>query len=337
MNSRLKILITIVLAGSTLLGGFYYIVFVKSNISSIENDFTCQVKQPTPAVDVCKAYNIPLDNYSTWEVASRLKRLREIRPGRYQFKKGMSNSDIIREFRTGGLATVKMRIDDVTSLDELAGRLGQSLMHDSVHFMRCFENDSILIKVGADKNEVASIIRPNTYEFYWTMDGTSFLKKMKEESDKLWNSKRVSECDQLGLTKHEIITLASIVKAETSNLGEAPSIAGLYLNRLRINMPLQSDPTSLFGRRKSTGRVYLNDIQSDSPYNTYKFTGLPPGPINFPESTYVDAVLQPATHRYIYMCAEPGGTGKHRFASNLSEHEKNRAAYIRWLNNQHAN
>jgi UPF0755 protein len=337
MNSRLKILITIVLAGSTLLGGFYYIVFAKGNISSIENDFTCQVKQPTLAVDVCKTYNIPLDNYSTWEVASRLKRLREIRPGKYQFKKGMSNSDIIREFRSGGLSTVKLRIDDVSSLDELAGRLGQSLMHDSTHFMICFENDTLLSNLGVSKNEVASIIRPNTYEFYWTMDGASFLKKMKEESDKLWNSTRASECSQLGLSKHEVIILASIVKAETSNLGEAPGIAGLYLNRLRINMPLQSDPTALFGRRKSAGRVYLNDIQSDTPYNTYKFTGLPPGPINFPESTYIDAVLHPKTHRYIYMCAEPGGTGKHRFATNLSEHEKNRSAYIHWLNNQPKN
>jgi UPF0755 protein len=157
---------------------------------------------------------------------------------------------------------------------------------------------------------------------------------MKEESTKLWNSSRISSSNQLGLNAHEVITLASIVKAETSNLGEAPRIAGLYLNRLRIGMPLQSDPTALFGRRKSSGRVYLNDIQSDTPYNTYKFAGLPPGPINFPEIPYVDAVLHLEKHPYIYMCAEPGGTGKHRFATNLSEHEQNRAAYIKWLNNQ---
>jgi len=337
MSSRIKLLIAISLVGLLLTGSFFYVVFIKANLTSIERDLTCQVKQTMSAADICEALNLPVENFATWKIAARLKRLHEIRPGRYQFKKGMSNSDIIREFRSGGLSSVKLRIDDVSSLDELSSRLGQSLMHDSAHFMNCFENDTILSTLGIIKNEVASIIRPNTYEFYWTMDGTSFLKKMKEESDKLWNSTRASECEQLGMSRHEVITLASIVKAETSNLSEAPSIAGLYLNRLRINMPLQSDPTALFGRRKSTGRVYLNDIQSDTPYNTYKFTGLPPGPINFPEGSYIDAVLHAETHRYIYMCAEPGGTGKHRFATNLGEHERNRSAYIRWLNNQPKN
>jgi UPF0755 protein len=334
MKSRLKIIVTIFLAGFLLIGCSYYFIFVKANISAIETDFIFQVKRTTLAGEVWHECNLPLDNYSTWKMAASFKRLREIRPGRYQFKKGMSNNDIIREFRSGGQATVKLRIDNVSSLDELAGRLGESLMHDSSHFMSAFENDTILSKLTIDKNQVASIIRPDTYEFYWTMDGSSFLKKMKDESAKLWNSSRTSSCDQLGLNAHEVITLASIVKAETSNLGEAPRIAGLYLNRLRIGMPLQSDPTALFGRRKSSGRVYLNDIQSETPYNTYKFKGLPPGPINFPESTYVDAVLQAEKHRYLYMCAEPGGTGKHRFATNLGEHEQNRTAYIRWLNNQ---
>jgi UPF0755 protein len=337
MNSRIKIIASILILGLLLAGSSYYYIFLKANISSFETEFTFQVKRTSLASDVWQEWKLPLDNHSTWQLATSLKRLREIRPGRYQFKKGMSNNDIIREFRSGGQATVKLRIDNVSSLDELAGRLGEALMHDSSHFMNAFENDTILSKLTIDKNNVASIIRPDTYEFYWTMDGSSFLKKMKEESTKLWNSSRISSSDQLGLNAHEVITLASIVKAETSNLGEAPRIAGLYLNRLRIGMPLQSDPTALFGRRKSSGRVYLNDIQSDTPYNTYKFAGLPPGPINFPESSYVDAVLHPEKHLYIYMCAEPGGTGKHRFATNLSEHEQNRAAYIKWLNNQPKN
>jgi UPF0755 protein len=337
MNARIKISATLFLAGILLGGYFFYFIFVKTNISAIEIDFTCQVKRTTRASEVCYECNLPLENYSTWGIATSIKRLRDIRPGRYQFKKGMSNNDIIREFRSGGQATIKLRIDDVSSLDELARKLGESLMHDSSHFMSSFENDTILSKLNIEKNKVASIIRPDTYEFYWIMDGASFLKKMKEQSDKLWNSSRTDECSQLGLNTHEVITLASIVKAETSNLGEAPRIAGLYLNRLRIGMPLQSDPTALFGRRKSSGRVYLNDIQSETPYNTYKFTGLPPGPINFPESAYVDAVLRPEQHRYIYMCAETGGTGKHRFAVNLGEHEQNRADYIRWLNNQAKN
>jgi UPF0755 protein len=327
----------ILLVGILAAAALYYVVFLKPNIDSIEKEFTCQIKRNTSVDEVCNTCRIPIDNYLAWKIAYRLKRLRDIHPGRYQFKQGMSNSDIIRELRSGGFSVVKMRIDDVSSLEELAGKLGQSLMRDSAHFMSCFENDSLLGALGVNKNEVAAIIRPNTYEFYWNMDGTSFLKKMKDESDKLWNLKRISECEQLALSKREIIILASIVKAETSNLGEASIVAGLYLNRLRIGMPLQSDPTALFGRRKSTGRVYLNDIQSDTPYNTYKFKGLPPGPINFPENIYIDAVLHPQKHSYIYMCAEPGGTGKHLFATNLQDHEQNRSAYIRWLNKQTKN
>jgi len=133
------------------------------------------------------------------------------------------------------------------------------------------------------------------------------------------------------MSKEEVVILASIVKAETGATEEAPRIAGLYLNRLRTGMPLQSDPTAIFGRRKSTQRVYLTDIQSDSPYNTYKFVGLPPGPINFPETIYIDAVLQAEQNNFVFMCAEPGSTGKHRFAKSLSEHERNRKEYVTWL------
>jgi UPF0755 protein len=334
MNKKLKLIAAVLLTALTLSAVGYYFVFVKPNLSTNEEDCTCQVKQSMDARDVWNVCNTAIENKTTWKIAAKLKRLNMIKPGLYRFKKGISNNDIIREFRSGGLATVMLRIDDVSSLEELSAKLGQSLMHDSAHFMSCFSNDSILSSFDSKASQAASLIRPNTYEFYWNMDGVSFLKKMKEEYDKLWNVSRLDAADELGLNQHEVITLASIVKAETSNLEEAPRIAGLYLNRLRIGMPLQSDPTALFGRRKSAGRVYLTDIQSDTPYNTYKFKGLPPGPINFPENTYIDAVLNAEQHRYIYMCAEPGATGRHRFSLGLSEHEGNRAAYIRWLNNQ---
>jgi UPF0755 protein len=333
MNKKLKLSTAALLTALTLSAGGYYIVFVQPNLSANEEVCTCQVKQSMTASDVWNVCNTTIENRMTWKIAAKLKRLNMIKPGLYRFKKGISNNDIIREFRSGGLATVMLRIDDVSSLEELSTKLGQSLMNDSAHFMRCFSNDSVVSSFNSKAIQTASLIRPNTYEFYWNMDGDAFLKKMKDEYDKLWNFERLDASDELGLSQHEVITLASIVKAETSNLEEAPRIAGLYLNRLRIGMPLQSDPTALFGRRKSAGRVYLTDIQSDTPYNTYKFKGLPPGPINFPETPYVDAVLKAEHHNYIYMCAEPGGTGKHRFSSNLNEHERNRAAYIRWLNN----
>jgi UPF0755 protein len=334
MNKKLKITAAALLGSLMLFASGYYYVFAQSNLPSNEVDCACQVKQPISSEDVWQVCNTAIKNRTTWKIAAKLKRLNMIKPGLYRFKNGMSNNAIVREFRSGGLATVMLRIDDVTSLEELSAKLGQSLLHDSAHFMSCFSNDSLLSSFDSNASQAASLIRPNTYEFYWHMDGASFLKKMKDEYYKLWNVSRLNASKELGLSQHEVITLASIVKAETSNLGEAPLIAGLYLNRLRIGMPLQSDPTALFGRRKSAGRVYLSDIQSDTPYNTYKFRGLPPGPINFPENTYIDAVLKAEQHSYLYMCAEPGATGKHRFSLSLAEHERNRAAYIQWLNNQ---
>jgi UPF0755 protein len=309
----------------------YYMLFIKSNLSGKEGVTICVVKEETEALQVLSNNGLELLSESSWQLAAMLKKLRLVKQGRYRLKSGMSNNDIIGEFRSGGVSTLNLRIDDVVSLDELAAKLGNNMLHDSAHFMSVFTNDSLLKALEIDPMHVAAIVRPNTYEFFWNMNGEAFLRKMKSESDKLWTDARIEACSRLSMAREEVVILASIVKAETGATEEAPRIAGLYLNRLRIGMPLQSDPTAIFGRRKSTQRVYLNDIQSDSPYNTYKFVGLPPGPINFPESVYIDAVLKAEEHGFVFMCAEPGSTGKHRFAKSLSEHERNRKEYVTWL------
>jgi UPF0755 protein len=312
----------------------YFILFVQSNLSVDDENIVCVVREETDAQQVFSKSGLQLRNMSSWQFAARLKKLTVVKPGRYRLKSGMSNNEIISEFRSGGASTIDLRIDDVISLEELATKLGNNMLRDSAHFMSAFTNDSLLTVLEIDSALVATIIRPNTYEFFWNMNGEAFLKKMKSESDKLWSPARIEACKRRGMSKEEVVILASIVKAETGAREEAPRIAALYLNRLRIGMPLQSDPTAIFGRRKSTQRVYINDIKSDSPYNTYKFLGLPPGPINFPEMIYIDAVLQAEEHGYVFMCAEPGSTGKHRFAKTLSEHERNRREYISWLDNK---
>jgi UPF0755 protein len=309
----------------------YFMLFIKSNLSSNEETTILIIREETDAQIVFTKSNLQLSSESSWQFAARLKKLKVVKPGRYRLKSSMSNNDLIAEFRSGGASTIDMRIDDVISLEELAAKLGNSMLRDSAHFMSAFTNDSLLSALGIEPTYVATIIRPNTYEFFWNMNGEAFLKKMKNESDKLWSDARIAACVRRNMSKEEVVILASIVKAETGATEEAPRIAGLYLNRLRIGMPLQSDPTAIFGRRKSTQRVYLSDTQSDSPYNTYKFVGLPPGPINFPETVYIDAVLQAEEHGYVFMCAEPGSTGKHRFAKSLAEHERNRKAYVTWL------
>ncbi len=312
----------------------YFMLFIQSNLSVDEGVTICTVREETDARHVFTKNDLQLLNESSWQFATQIKKLKVVKPGRYRLKSGMSNNEIISEFRSGGASTIDLRIDDVISLEELASKLGNNMLRDSAHFMSAFTNDSLLTVLEIDSAFVATSIRPNTYEFFWNMNGEAFLKKMKSESDKLWSAARIEACQRRGMSKEEVVILASIVKAETGAMEEAPRIAALYLNRLRIGMPLQSDPTAIFGRRKSTQRVYLNDIKSDSPYNTYKFVGLPPGPINFPETIYIDAVLQAEEHGYVFMCAEPGSTGKHRFAKTLSEHESNRKEYVMWLDNK---
>ncbi len=325
-----KLLIAIIVI-SLLASTGYLFLFKAPNLSLPGNDCVFSVKETTSLQDILTQNSISLKSETTLKISSTLKQLNSIKPGRYRLTNGMSNGEIIREFRSGGIATVKIRIDDVTTLEELAGRLGFNLLHDSAYFMSTFLNDSLLQSMGISPGDATILIRPNTYEFYWDMSGPTFLKKMKSEFDKLWNENRLKQSDEIGMSPSEVTVLASIVKAETANSDEAPRIAGLYLNRLRIEMPLQSDPTTLFGRKKSAQRVYLSDLQADTPYNTYKITGLPPGPINFPETVYIDAVLKAESHGYIFMCAEPGATGKHRFAKSLAEHERNRTDYVNWL------
>jgi len=312
--------------------GSYHIVFNMSNIDCESESCICEIRLTTDADSLFLLNGLKLKNTTTWRIAGRLKSLRSVRPGRYKLTSGMTNNEIIREIRSGGETTITLRIDDVISIEELCGKLGKNVLHDSAYFMAAFRADSLLSEFTIKEDELATIIRPNTYEFYWNMSAASFLGRMKSENDKLWTASRLEACDRMKMTKAEVITLASIVKAETASISEAPRIAGLYLNRLKAGIPLQSDPTALFGRRKSAQRVYLSDLQNESPYNTYKIKGLPPGPINFPETHYVDAVLESEEHTYLYMCAEPGGTGRHRFAKNLSEHEKNRSEYVSWLN-----
>jgi UPF0755 protein len=277
-------------------------------------------------------YLTDLEQSELFLFACKIKRFQTVKPGNYRFDNTMSNTAVIHHLRSGGNPVVSIRLDKATDIYEVASSLGQVLRYDSTEFIDAFLDRNLLDSLQTDSFNLAGLLLPNTYEFYWNMSPKSFIERMMKEQRSFWSDARIRRMEALNLSRQEIVILASIVKAETGTTQEAPVIAGLYLNRLRVGMPLQSDPTALFGKRTDAQRVYLSDIQSDNPYNTYRIKGLPPGPINLPETVYIDAVLNAATHSYLYMCAQPGGTGKHNFSANLSEHERNRSAHIRWLN-----
>src|SRR5699024_1911088 len=182
---------------------------------------------------------------------------------------------------------------------------------------------------------------PNTYEFYWNTSAEGFRDRMKTEYEKFWTENRVEKAQKLNLSKEEVISLAAIVQKETAMADERPRVAGVYLNRLKIGMLLQADPTVIYAIKRNTNdfdqvikRVLYVDLETDSPYNTYKYPGIPPGPIAMPDISSIDAVLNPENHSYLYFVADVENFGYHKFAKTLAQHNINKQDYIRWLNSQ---
>ncbi len=260
-----------------------------------------------------------------------LRSIDKLKRGRYERKNNETLWHLVSRMRSGEQDPLRVNIDRLQTIEELCGRLGSKLYHDSTTFLNYFRADTTLSNNQTTFNCLPCIITPDEYEFYWTISPKEFLKKMKSVRDTFWNSKNDRLAESIHLSRNEVCILASIVKAETGNRNEAPIIAGLYLNRLKLKIPLQSDPTAMFRQRKDIKRVLNSDIEAQHEFNTYRIIGLPPGPICFVEDFYLESVLQPQIHNYLYMCAEPGMTGKHKFTGSYDEHLENAKSYHKWL------
>lgn len=206
-------------------------------------------------------------------------------------------------------------------------------MADSLSIYKALTDSTTCAKYGYTPETMLCMFIPNTYEVYWNTPVDKFLDKMDAESKKFWNFERKQKAEAMGFTEEEVITLASIVDEETANDAEKPMVAGMYYNRLKANMPLQADPTIKFAMKNfDIRRIYHNMLSVNSPYNTYKNTGLPPGPIRIPTVAGIDAVLNHVHHNYLYMCAKEDFSGTHNFAETYSEHLENATKYSEALN-----
>lgn len=256
-----------------------------------------------------------------------------VKPGRYRVRKGMSLRAIARMLHAGEQEPVRVTFSNVDHLYELAGRLGRALEPDSTAFLKAFLDPGLQQAVGLSDATMISLFLPNTYELWWTTTPERFIARMRQEHAAFWNATRRAQAGSLGLTPTEVSTLASIVQAETVKMSDAPTIAGVYLNRLRIGMPLQADPTLKFALGvDSVQRILHRDKEVDSPYNTYRHTGLPPGPINMPEPRFIDAVLSAPRHEYLYFCARADLSGYSDFARTYEQHLVNARRYQKALN-----
>jgi len=248
-----------------------------------------------------------------------------ITPGKYEIRADESIGEVAQKLATGDRESVRVIVPAGRDLDVIVGKIALRIAADSLEVLNLISPDSIRWQ-----------IIPNTYEMWWETDAKGAIDRLIKESEIWWNADRLEKAKSKGISAEEAVILASIVQAETAVLSEAPIVAGLYLNRLEIGQLLQADPTLIYAwDDDNITRVLDIHKEIDSPYNTYKNTGLPPGTIRVPEPTYIDAVLNATEHDYLYMCAEPGGTGKHSFARRYKEHIRNARKYQKWLNKQH--
>ncbi|WP_421805577.1 endolytic transglycosylase MltG [Flagellimonas sp.] len=291
--------------------------------------------------DVTKSLEPLLKDLSTFEsVAKRKGYITNIKAGKYAIQNGMNNNEIINTLRSKNLP-VQVSFNNQESLASLAGRIAEQIEADSLSLLQTLNNPDFLASTKFDEDTQLAMYIPNTYEFFWNTDAERFRDRMKTEYDRFWNDERIAKAKKLGLTPNEVTSLAAIVQKETAKVDERPRVAGVYLNRIRRGMLLQADPTVIYAIKKETGnydtiikRVLFRDLEMDSPYNTYKYAGIPPGPITMPDISSIDAVLNPEKHDYLYFVADVSNFGYHLFAKTLAQHNRNKVQYTRWLNQQ---
>lgn len=342
-----KILLAIALIGLIIAGfmaNFVYSAMFKPNTAFNNEKAYLYIPSDSKYEDVREQLIPLLKDIDKFDVlAERKKYTKNIKAGRFVIEKGMSNNDIINSIRSNNLP-IKLSFNNQETLSRLAGRIASQIEADSISLLNAFNDKDFLSKNNFNDKTTLGMFIPNSYEFFWNTSAEKFRDRMLSEYNKFWNESRLNKAKALGLNEDKVIALASIVQKETAKVDERPRVAGVYLNRLKRGMPLQADPTVIYAIKQKTGdfdtvikRVLYKDLEIDSPYNTYKNLGIPPGPITMPDISSIDAVLNPEKHSYYYFVANVKDFGYHKFAKTLSQHNRNRQEYVKWINKQRIN
>ncbi len=270
-----------------------------------------------------------IENEASFEwTAEKAGYTKKVNPGRYQLKTGMNNFQLVRLLALGRQTPVKLTFNKFRTIETFVSAVSRKLEADSTELLHFLTDDVYLRPYGLTSRNALSLFIPNTYEFYWNTSAGKFIEKMEEAHKKFWTAERREAAKRQGLSVTEVMTLASIVEEESERKKERPVIAGVYLNRLRLPMLLQADPTLRFAWQDFTiKRITGKHIAISSDFNTYKRIGLPPGPICIPSISSIEAVLHPSQHRYLYFCASDQLDGTHNFAESYSMHQQNARKY----------
>ncbi len=321
-------------------GYVLYRAIFANNTKFTEKEMTVYIPTGSTFDDVKEIMKIYVDDMERFvDVAEKKDYHLNVKAGRFILKKNMNSNDIINALRQN--VPVQLAFNNQERLEDFAGRIGSQIEADSTSLVQAFTDQRFLDETGFTQSNVLAMFIPNSYEFYWNTSAEAFRDKMAKEYRKFWNDERKAKAEKQNLTPLEVSILASIVHKETVKIDERPKVAGVYLNRLRTGMKLEADPTVIYAVKKQANdfnkvikRVLYADLETVSPYNTYMYEGLPPGPIAMPDISAIEAVLNPESHNYIYFCASVERFGYHEFAVTPAQHEVNRQKYVAWIRSQ---
>lgn len=307
-------------------------VFKPFELQKTEYIYIDKNKSYEDVVSQLKKIGLPSEKFFRL-LADRMNLPTTLKTGRYAVKDGATMPEIIRTLRSGNQTPVQITFNNMRTRENLAGRISQQLMMDSTELLNALYDEVMVTQLGFNEFTIPSMFIPNTYEVYWDTSVKNLLERMKKEYNRFWTDARKAKAEQIGLSPEQVSILASIVEEEATYADEYPIVAGLYLNRLKKGMRLEADPTVKFAVGDfSLRRILFRHLEVESPYNTYKNTGLPPGPIRVPSVSAIDGTLSPQQHNYLFMCAKDDLSGRHNFATTHAEHSRNATAYQRALN-----
>jgi UPF0755 protein len=330
----------VVITAAMVFGYVLYRNIFSNNVAFSDNELYVLVPTGSKFDDLIKIVTPLVKDINKFKMVAEKRSYNEnVNPGRFLFKKGMSSYDMITSLRHN--IPLNLAFNNQESLEKLVSRVSSQIEIDSTTLINSLRDSIFMKENGFDKETILGMFIPNTYEIKWNTSAEKFRDKMAKEYHKFWNEDRLAKAKELGMTSQQVITLASIVHKETVKTDERPRVAGVYLNRLKLEMPLQADPTIIFALKRRDNdfnqiikRVFQGDLTINSPYNTYVNIGLPPGPIAMPDISAIDAVLNAEKHDYIYFCASVERFGYHDFAVTFAQHGENAKKYREWIANQ---
>lgn len=338
VNLFFKIIFFTLIVGCSCIGGAfgygYYLVKIKK--VELEKTAYIHITPEDNAATIAEQIESATQQYSTKGFTLLAKRNnfdKRKRSGRFAINDGDNMHSIYRRIVGNEQTPIKLVVPSTRTTEQLAGAIGRQLMLDSLELYEFFTDPAYHKAIGYTQSTLPSLFIPNTYEVYWDIKPEKLMTRLLAERRIFWNEERTAKAKKIGMTPEEVATLASIIDEETNNDEEKPVVAGMYINRLKRGMPLQADPTVKFALGDPTRkRILKRDLEVDSPYNTYKHRGLPPGPLRIATIQAIESVLNYTRHNYLYMCAKEDFSGKHNFAKTLSEHNANARRYQKALN-----